>query len=561
MKKLKAFLRLFSPIYANYKSKSNLSFIFFIAAGVLELLGLLILIPITSIDATDSQSQQLLWILLFIAFLFLSTHVKRLSDSITLSLKHDMEVGERSKFVDFVSYASWRNVSGINQSEYNTILATEIPLAINCYAAYLQFWCASFIGLLMFIAVFVHEPIVGCMGLLIGVLAAIVARKESKNQREVQVRYVMEIRELNTLTASLGSELRTIKTSQSSVEWNKKVVQKILQTANTGFEMLMSPIRARWATELFGLLLIMATIVLGILRGNNLASSLVLIAIFYRLTPRLQVIQSSWIGLNQNLSWLKSWQKRRDNILFLSRNSIGEAHLISVAKIDLQSICLRNVSYRHKNDTHLTLDSIGLTISATEKIALVGPSGSGKSTLLDVLSGLLEPDEGEIYLKEKGGDTHPLLSSSLRIGYVTQVPVLIPGSIRENIGWLNRNLSEQQIDLAIERAGLSSFVAALSNGKETILNSSTLISGGQLQRIAIARAIVANPDLLLLDESTSGMDEELEREVINTLLELDTTVIITTHRKYATMVCDRVIELVDGLVTFDGSAMNYLVRK
>lgn len=201
------------------------------------------------------------------------------------------------------------------------------------------------------------------------------------------------------------------------------------------------------------------------------------------------------------------------------------------------------------------LRGIELTVRRGEVLALVGPSGGGKSTLVDLIPRFHDPTEGRVTID--GLDLRDLRLSDLRrgIGLVTQETILFEGTVRQNIALGRSDASEAEIVAAARAAEAHEFVSALPDGYDTWIGErGSMLSGGQRQRLAIARAILRNPDLLIFDEATSALDSESEAAVqaaIDHLLEGRTAVVIA-HRLSTVRHADRIVVLADGEVAQSG---------
>lgn len=218
----------------------------------------------------------------------------------------------------------------------------------------------------------------------------------------------------------------------------------------------------------------------------------------------------------------------------------------SKAYDDFKSIVFEGVSFSYGEDKVLTNATI--EIKKGEFTALSGISGSGKSTIIRLLLSLVEPDGGKVYLK---GDTNYPMCASMRslFGYVPQGNMLISGTIADNIAYYSQ-FPREDIEKAARAAQLD-FAFSLPCGLDTVLGEKgSGLSEGQIQRIAIARALVRNTPILLLDEATSALDEETEIKLLEQLKQSrDKTVIIITHRKKVFDYCDKIITLSDGKLT------------
>jgi ATP-binding cassette, subfamily C, bacterial len=199
---------------------------------------------------------------------------------------------------------------------------------------------------------------------------------------------------------------------------------------------------------------------------------------------------------------------------------------------------------------------LNLTIRAGETAAIVGPSGAGKSTIADLIIGLVAPDRGHVLVD--GIPLRPELISSWRsqIGYVAQDTFLFNDTIRANLLWACPGANEEEIDRALRLAAAEDFVRNLPEGMETILGDRGVrLSGGERQRLALARALLREPSLLILDEATSALDSENERRIQKAIEGLHgrMTILIITHRLSAIRGADIIHVLERGRLIESGS--------
>lgn len=218
------------------------------------------------------------------------------------------------------------------------------------------------------------------------------------------------------------------------------------------------------------------------------------------------------------------------------------------------SIVFEGVSFAY--DREQVLHGIDLTVRAGEVVALVGPSGAGKSTLADLLPRFIDPTQGRIVLD--GVDIRSIRLASLRalIGVVTQETVLFNDTIRNNIAYGHADLPLERVREAAAAASILDFIEELPEGFETIIGErGVTLSGGQRQRLAIARAILKNPAIMVLDEATSSLDTESERQVqraIETLVSGRTALMIA-HRLSTIRRADRIVFLEAGRIVETGT--------
>ena len=195
----------------------------------------------------------------------------------------------------------------------------------------------------------------------------------------------------------------------------------------------------------------------------------------------------------------------------------------------------------------IALDNFSLEIKKGEYVAFTGHSGCGKSTALMLLMCIYKPDSGRTFFTDSQGNEEELSAKYQRLfAYVPQGNKLMSGTVREIVSFSDKNASsdEVKINLALKVACADDFISELENGIDTMLGErGTGLSEGQMQRIAIARAIFSESPVLVLDEATSALDEATEEKLLSNLRTLtDKTVIIVTHRQAALKICDRAVE-------------------
>lgn len=221
-----------------------------------------------------------------------------------------------------------------------------------------------------------------------------------------------------------------------------------------------------------------------------------------------------------------------------------------------QAIELREVSFRYDRSQPPVLDIVSLSIPKGKTFALVGPSGGGKSTLVDLIPRFHDPVQGEVYWD--GIDIKSLDLSDLRalIGYVTQEPVLFHDSVANNIAYGHADTAKADIEQAARIAHAHEFISKLPQGYNTVIGErGTMLSGGQRQRLAIARAVLRNPPLLILDEATSNLDNESEvyvQEALDKLMAGRTSIVIA-HRLSTIEQADNIVFLEAGRIIEQGT--------
>jgi len=224
----------------------------------------------------------------------------------------------------------------------------------------------------------------------------------------------------------------------------------------------------------------------------------------------------------------------------------------------IENLSFKSVGFKHQSATHKAIDGISFHVQLGETIAFVGPSGSGKSTLMKLLVGLYRPAEGKIFYNNM--DETEINFDDLRnqIGFVTQDTNLFSGTIKENLMFVNPNANEEDLNEALQKASCTQLLAKAEKGLDTMIGEGGLkLSGGEKQRISIARALLRKPKILIFDEATSALDSLTEEEITNTIINLskskDQITILIAHRLSTIMHADRIYVLEKGDVVETGT--------
>ncbi len=226
-------------------------------------------------------------------------------------------------------------------------------------------------------------------------------------------------------------------------------------------------------------------------------------------------------------------------------------------------IKIRDLTYQYPDQAHPALYKINLDIKAGEHIGLIGKTGAGKSTLSDILVGMINPNEGKTYLDSFTYDSIADTELKRSVGYVPQNGHFFNGSMQDNITMGHDNISQEDLERAIHMSGLDLVMSQTAEGLDmNVGESGKRLSGGQKQALSLARAFVRNPQILIFDEPTTGMDNALEARVTNSIKTFikDKTFIMITHRTSLLPLVSRLILLDQGRIIADGGRDDILKK-
>ena len=224
------------------------------------------------------------------------------------------------------------------------------------------------------------------------------------------------------------------------------------------------------------------------------------------------------------------------------------------------------VSFKHQSSNRNALENISFETEKGQTIAFVGPSGSGKTTLVKLLVGLYNPDSGQVLYNEVSSTHIDLNELREKIGFVTQDTQLFSGSIRENLLFVRPNASDEDCMLVLQKAACQNLLSRADKGLNTIIGEGGVkVSGGEKQRLSIARALLRNPNILVFDEATSSLDSLTEEEITETIRDVsvisDHITILIAHRLSTIMHADKIFVLEKGKIIEAGKHDELLAEK
>jgi len=496
-----------------------------------------------------TQSNKLFAVLgLYVILIAIQSVLTLLRDRQTHSLQHRFVDHLREMLYGAIARARWNFLSQRHSSELLSVLTMDIQRVGMGTHFLLQLTTVSIMSFAYLVVAVQLSASVTLLALVIGVL---LWRMLHRTQDVAKQNGVMLTKANHGLFAQAQEFMAAIKLVKIHAEEAGNVRQftrtvEDLRERMTAFHEVRS--KAQTLYRIGGALALAVLTYLSLMVVKTPTSHLlVIVAIFSRLLPSLaQVhigIQQLWNMLPAYENWCRLMEECQAN------SDITDAPELPHVKLE-QSIVLRQVVYRHARSNFI-LRCNEMIIPARRTTAIVGPSGSGKSSLLDILSGLTPPDEGQILV-----DGAPLAAHAgwrRRIAYIPQETTILDGTVRDNLTWGNGNIAENELWSALEQAAAADFVRGLPQTLDTRVGERGVrLSGGERQRLALARALLRQPQLLILDEATSALDHDNQRVVLEAIRALHgrMTVLVVTHRyEELTGLIDGHIYIQNGVVS------------
>jgi ABC-type multidrug transport system fused ATPase/permease subunit len=559
--------------------KRRLYFLFFLVViGMfLEVLGLGSLIPILAIITSDdlllnypflnpvvdflgnpSPDKLVLYalILLIIVYsikalflVYVSWHQSKFSADLSASLSKNLFLGYLKKPYAF----------HLNQNSADLIrnVLSEVNFFSSITQSIIILICEFSIMLSLALVLFFMEPLGALIVLIFYILSGYIFHLLSKNKilNWGKLRQFHDGKAYLHLLQGLGG-VKDVKLMGNEKYFIDKFNFSNLWKAKLSTKQITIQQVPRVYLEVLGVIGVASLIIIMIIQGKSIDSLLLTLGVFvaaaFRMIP----------SLNRIMVAIQSIRFAKPVVDLLER----EFHSISSQKeneknnfknkiLFKQSISISNLSYTYPEANKPSLNKISLQINYGDSIGLIGKSGSGKTTLSDLILGLLKPSKG--YIKVDGINIYNNIQSwQKQIGYVPQSIYLLDDTLRRNIafGIPDDLIDENAIQQSIISAQLSEFIDSLDDGLDTMVGERGVrLSGGQKQRIGIARALYNNPPLIVLDEATSSLDNETERNFNKAVEELKgkKTLIIVAHRLSTIENCDKIFKLDNGFISLD----------
>lgn len=460
-----------------------------------------------------------------------------------------------NKFMEYFLFAPYKEILALpNSDKYYIINSLCINVLMHFVVRFLTLMTNAIIVIMVISLIMLKFPVAGVVTIIFALSSLFIQNKFLRKALTSVSEQVQEAsRTINAITCSNIDNTKEIKIISAEKKFYDKYTA--MGEVVSGLEAdrdFLSGI----PPYIIEMLIVLSLLLLGAFiafsnihdRTAMIASFGMVVASIFRIAPALNRVQSSIININAGRNYLKSLLQFYEK--FGMDNS--KEHVLSdITPIEFNNkIELRNISFSYV-ETAPILKNISFDICKGDFIGIIGLSGSGKTTLADIFMGLLKPDAGEIFvdgIKLTENNYHNFRNI---IGYVQQEVRMLEESIKENIAWGEDfdKIDDNLIQYAIKSSQLTDFVNQFPDGVDAMpFIGSGGASQGQKQRIALARALYRNPEILILDEATSSLDLKVEHEITDMLNNLKNkkTIIAIAHRLSTLKTCNKLLYIKDG---------------
>lgn len=554
----------------------------FICAGILELTGVALIYPFTILIMNPNSIGKYLpnlkfgnpiltglliglcVLLIFIGKNLFMILVQYIQNKFICNWKKDIA----EKFMEYYLYAPYKAILSSSQSDKIYDIETLCSVAVDGFVMRGLNLITNIIITAMIIGLlFIKFPI-PALGTVIFVTVTMYLQNKYFKKRSNTLASTMEKinkKHNDTILENISNikELKILSAEDTFFE-KYQIVEKSYRKTQE-LQSFYNAIPPYLVEMLVVLALLILACIISIQSPNDnsklMASFAIIVASIFRIAPALNRIQSSIININASRNFVKRINEKYEKYdfdHFKKENLQSEGILGFHDKIELKNICF---SY---NSNKQVLKNISITINKGDFVGIIGLSGAGKSTLADILTGLLPADSGEIIVDNTELSQKNFQKFRRMLGYVPQQINILDKSIKENVAWGCKEINDSKVVNALKAAQLYNVIEEYPQGIDSnIIVGSNGLSQGQKQRLAIARALYRDPQIIILDEATSALDVQIEHEITEMLKEISSTktIIAIAHRLSTLKACNKLIYMKNGTIvdvgTFAGLSEKY----
>ena len=481
-----------------------------------------------------------IYILFFLLSAILSSSLYYFSNKYIVKAKCLIERFVREEITDLTLNIKWEYYLQISQGDISKSILSEGQNISEGYMYFISAITYSFIAFTYFVSCLVLVPDTFFILIIYAIFAFRIYLHYSRKADKFG-------KDLSSITSNIGhwtsaifnnlKYLKAISKDKLAKEEAKDIFTKF---SNSYKNARVASYKSKFITEIMTIVFIFLAITFILLRGSNTSNLILSLSLFVRMTPKIYNAQIRLLDSVAMVSWPKvhferiKWAKSYKDNFYNNKNNFSFNG----------KIIFDSVFFNYPN-CDCILNDINLNIERNDCIGITGKSGIGKSTMLDLITGIIKPKKGSIFLSGQNMENINIYSWREKIGIVMQENFFKNDTLAANIA-LGKKIDRNKIKKSLMKANAWDFVSSLPNGiDEMIFDRGLRFSGGERQRIALARALYNEPQILILDEPSSGLDKTAEKKLISSLDKLkgSINIIIISHKSDIVKICDKVFNL------------------
>ena len=494
-------------------------------------------------EITKSEIDLIRGLFTFLIFSIISSIIFFISNKYLVICKSKLERIIRQDITKSTLELDWPHFINLDQGEISKTIITEGEQISTGFMYFLSAVIYFFVSLTYFIVCLFLVKNTLIILVFYAFIAFRIYKYFSKKSRLLG-------KDLSKITSNIGKSSSAIFNNLKYIRSNGKEQialedsNKIFNEFSYSYEKSMTAsYKSKQVTEILtSIFIFIAVFYIFFYKAFN-TDIILSLSLFIRLAPRIYNTQTRLLDAVALISWPK---KFKENKKWAEKHKLKNKD--KKLKIDFieANILFKSVWYKYPNSKNWIIKDANFTISKNEFIGISGKSGSGKTTLIDLITGLIKPKKGNIFISNKNYKNIDLNNLRAQLGIIFQDSYLINDTIAANIGLGEKNINLEKVKDSLIKANAFDFVKKLAKGiNENISDRGSRFSGGERQRLALARALYKNPKILIMDEPTSALDKNSERIFIDTLKKLrgTVTIILISHKDSILNSCDKVIKI------------------
>lgn len=533
------------------KNESRLAILFGILGAFLETISIYYLTKLITIFDNNSSISKLKFIsisdesnydlaIIFIITAIFSSAAYFISNINIVKAKSIIERSIREEITKLTLNIKWEYYLKLSQGDISKSIISEGQNISEGYLYFISAITYSSIAITYFIFCLIFIPDTFIILLLYAFFAFRIYINYSKKAQKLGEKLSQTTSNIGNLTSSIFNNLKYIRTKSQDNIAQKESKEIFLNFANSYEKALTASYKSKFVTEILTIIFIFLSLVYIFFNKLGSSNFLLSLSIFIRMTPKVYNAQSRFLDSLAMISWPKI---HKEKMIWAKKNEEVD-NFKNKSQINFNgSIKFESVSFKYPNSQNI-IENLNLSISRNECLGIIGKSGSGKSTLLDLITGLINPTTGNIYISGTKINEIDLNNWRKIIGIVMQDNYFKNSTVASNIALGEKKIDKAKVKIALIKSNSWDFVKNLPNGmNEIVLDKGMRFSGGERQKLALARAIYSEPKILILDEPSSSLDENSQNDFIMSIKNLigKMTIIIVSHKKEVVKICDRVV--------------------